>query len=263
MPKSIKVVSIGAGNLAHNLIPALDNIGCKIDQVFSRDIKNARKLATKFKAQAIDDLSEITVEAEFYLVMTKDDVIRDVVKALPRLNKKQFLAHTSGQTKTNFLKTRAENYGSFYPLQTFNKKNKTRLASTPILIFGNNPKANRLFRMLARQLSPIVKEANDLERSKYHLAAVLKNNFINHLACLSDEYLLNNKLDPKVLDPISMTTFNNILEHKACQLQTGPARRDDTQVMEKHLKLLKNEHELKELYKVLSSSIKELYHEDS
>ena len=263
MPKVVSVVSIGAGNVAHHLIPGLRDIGCEIVQVYSQNIRNAKKLASLTGSDAINDLKNISLEAELYLMMIKDDAIQEAVKQLPKLNSKQYLAHTSGQTKTHFLKTRAVNFGSFYPLQTFNKKDKTDLETTPFLIFGNNAKSTRLFRMLARQLSAVVKEADDSQRSKYHMAAVFKNNFINHLACLADSYLIENKLDPKVLDPISKSTFEKILGHKSCKLQTGPARRKDKEVMQRHLEILKKNHSLTQIYQILSQSITELYNEDS
>ncbi len=252
----MNIISIGAGNIASHLVPALHNIGCNISQVYSRDIKNANSLARKVEAKAIADLQAVSDKADLYLIMVKDDVIREVSAQLPKLNSKQYLAHTSGATPTTFLTKRAENYGSFYPLQSFKKKKAVDIAALPFLIHGNNPKTLRKFRMLARQLSSNVSEANDLERMKYHLAAVILNNFTNHLACLTANFLKENKLKPKVLSPIMETTFASILLQNPCSIQTGPAARNDIKVEKEHLKIIKSDAYLSSIYKAMSQSIK-------
>lgn len=258
MSKDFKIISIGAGNLSNHLIPSLFNAGCEISQVYSRKYKNARSLARKVNAKAIDNLTKIDTSADFYLIMVHDDAIADVVAALPKLGPKQFLAHTSGATPTNLLIKKAENYGSFYPLQSFKKGKQSAMRKVPFLIYGSNAKTLRKYRMLARQLSPSVKEANDKERLQYHLSAVLINNFTNHLACLTEQFLLDNKLDPKVLSAIKEYTFDIITKGSACALQTGPAQRNDEKVIRKHLKLIKDEKMLKEVYKVMTKSIQSI-----
>jgi len=257
MSKEFNIVSIGAGNVANHLIPALYSIGCNISQVYSRDLRNARSLSRKVKAKAINSIEKLDADADLYLIMVHDDVIKDIVSELPVLNPNQFLAHTSGATPTNFLIKKADNYGSFYPLQSFKKGRDITLEEVPFLLHGSNPKTLRKFRMLARQLSPIVKEANDIERLKYHLSAVLLNNFTNHLACLTERYLSNEELDPKVLSPITSYTFSRITESlSVCDLQTGPAKRDDRTVIRKHLALIKEDKTLSDIYKVMTKSIK-------
>lgn len=257
MSKEFNIVSIGAGNVANHLIPALHSLGCKISQVYSRDIRNARSLARKVKANAIDSFELLDDSSDLYLIMVHDDIIKDIVSELPQLDSNQFLAHTSGATPTNFLIRKAKNYGSFYPLQSFKKGRQLALEEVPFLLYGSNPKTLRKFRMLARQLSPVVKEANDNERLKYHLAAVLMNNFTNHLACLTEKYLNDEQLDPKILKPITSYTFSRIAKSSSvCEIQTGPAKRDDNTVIKKHLALIKEDKTLTEIYKVMTKSIK-------
>lgn len=256
MPNPLKIVSIGAGNLASHIVPALEQTDCIITQVYSRDIKNAKKLAMRVDADPIDDLSEIDGSSDVYLIMVHDDAIIDIVKAMPTLTEKQFLAHTSGATKTTHLKRKAINHGSFYPLETFRKNKPLKTKGIPFLIHGSNPKTTRLFKMLARQLSLKVSEANDHERLKYHLSAVLLNNFSNHLACLCKNFLEANDLDSKVLEPIQKTTYARLLESDPCKTQTGPAIRNDIKVEQAHIELLKEDLYLQSIYKSMSQSIK-------
>jgi len=255
MPKSIKVVGIGAGNIAHHLLPALKSIGCDIEQVYSRKISNARILATELKCEAINKLSKVNPDADLYLIMVADDAIKEVAKALPNLTSKQYLAHTSGSSPITLLKNNAENFGSFYPLQSFKKTERSDINKVPFLVCGNNDAAQRFLRIVARKISGKVKECNDIERLKYHMSAVFINNFTNHLACISDNILAEANLDPSILKPITESTFDKILNGNPCKIQTGPASRNDIKLQKKHLLLLKDEPERKAIYKSISKSI--------
>lgn len=262
MPKTVSIVAVGAGNIAHHLIPALSGVPCNILQVYSRKILNASKLAHKVNAEAVNELSKLRTDAELYLVMVPDDDIQDVVQALPKLDKKQYIAHTSGAQAIKILNKNGPNYGSFYALQTFRKNKYTDIASTPFLIDGSNPSTIRFLRSLARRLSSVVKSCTDRDRLNYHIAAVFMNNFINHLSCISKEFLGENNLDPKVILPIAESTFEKILKENPCDIQTGPAIRNDIKLQRKHLKLLDDKTEWVNIYKAISKSIKSRYHED-
>ena len=131
------------------------------------------------------------------------------------------------------------------------------MQEVPFLVHGNNEMTTRFFRMLARQVSLKVTEANDHERLQYHLSAVILNNFSNHLACLTDRFLQDKKLDSSVLSPIRKTTYERILNSDPCAIQTGPAARGDEKVERAHLKLLESDETLQQIYQLLSQSIKD------
>ena len=263
VPETISIVSIGAGNVASSLIPGLKEVGCHISQIFSRDIAKANKLAVKVNATAIDQLEQVIDNADLYLIMVTDRAISEVVRQLPILSSDQYVAHTSGASRTDLLRRLTDNHGCFYPLQTFGSGATTSLTETPMLIYGTNPKTLRFLKMLARQISSLVSEVSDKDRLRYHLAAVLKNNFINHLACLSDSFLLEADLDPQVLTPIMKTTFDRIINGNPCEAQTGPAMRDDQKVMDLHKQLLTDDETLTELYQLISQSIHNKHNDEN
>jgi predicted short-subunit dehydrogenase-like oxidoreductase (DUF2520 family) len=264
MSKKIKIISIGAGNIAHHLIPALYNVApCSIQQVYSRTLKNAAHLAHKVDAQAISKLDHIGSDADLYLIMVPDDDIKSVVDALPELEDSQILAHTSGATPSNTLKAISKNYGAFYPLQTFKKNIPVSIEHTPFLIYGNNSNTTRYLRSLARKISSKVSECNDKERLTYHLAAVFVNNFTNHMACVARRLLESEKLEVSVLQAIVETTCHRMINGDPCISQTGPAIREDIALQNRHLKLLETNPEWQALYQSVSQSIKTMYHENS
>ena len=113
------VVIIGAGNVATHLSIAIRNADYNIIQVYSRQIDNAVLLASLLGVEATDNLEEIDRSADIYLIAVSDSAIEKVVAQLPGL--KGVVAHTSGSMDMDLLE-KFDNYGVFYPFQTFTKK---------------------------------------------------------------------------------------------------------------------------------------------
>ena len=63
-----------------------------------------------------------------------------------------------------------------------------------------------------------------------------------------------NNLDFEILHPLIQETVTKIKTTPAIEAQTGPALRQDTQTMQRHLKLLSTPEE-KEIYSLLSRAI--------
>ena len=77
--------------------------------------------------------------------------------------------------------------------------------------------------------------------------------------CLTNQFLAENQLNPKLLKPIVDSTFHKIQNQDACAIQTGPAKRDDIKVENKHLQLIEDDAYLTSIYKSMSQSIKKQY----
>jgi predicted short-subunit dehydrogenase-like oxidoreductase (DUF2520 family) len=255
MPKPIKITAIGSGNVAWHLTQALKDIGCQINQVYSRNKDNGHSLAIHLECDSTHYMNELKMDSDLYLIMVSDDAISQVVADMPKFYDSQILAHTSGSVPSTILSKKSDHYGSFYPLQTFMKSQEVDISQVPFLVYGSSPSSLRFLRMTATQLSKKVSEINDVERLQYHLSAVFVNNFVNHLACISDQYLSKNNLDSKILEPLMKTTFDKILKGNTCQNQTGPARRDDKKLMQKHINLLSENPMWKNIYESISESI--------
>lgn len=254
-----EIVAIGAGNIASHIIPALYQKGCTISQVFSRTHINASGLAHKVKASAIDDLKEIKNDADIYILMISDDSIPIVLSKLPTLNENAIVCHTSGATDIDILANVTDHFGSFYPLQSFKKNKPLDIKKVPFLINASNRDTLRTLRVIARQISTYVENVSDEERLIYHLSAVFVNNFSNHMACIAQTILEQNNLNSEILKPIIETTFQNIITQKACDIQTGPAIRQDYNLQRKHLKIIKNKEMWNKIYKTVSDSIHQTY----
>ena len=71
----MKVVLIGAGNLATNLGKALKKAGIEVVQVYSRTKKSAKLLSDILVCNWTIDIQEIVDDADYYIFSVKDKVL--------------------------------------------------------------------------------------------------------------------------------------------------------------------------------------------
>jgi predicted short-subunit dehydrogenase-like oxidoreductase (DUF2520 family) len=255
----MKIVAIGAGNIAHHLITHLYKSGHEILQVGSRSIKTATALSKKVKAEPINSMSLIRSDGDIYIMMVPDDMIKHLSSKLPfELIKKQIICHTSGSIESTVLDTH-KNYGVFYPLQTFSKKVKLDYSPIPFFITANNPTTEKKLKSLARKFSKKVKVVDDSQRGDLHIAAVFVNNFVNYVLGLASDISKNQEVNFKHLHPLLKETINKALKYDPNDIQTGPAKRNDKRVLKEHLQKLKDTPDIQKIYKILSQGIQKKY----
>lgn len=249
-----KVVFIGAGNLATRLAMAFTENGVTVLQVYSRTMESAQRLAQKVNASFTNDLSLVVEDADLYFVAVKDAAIEEI---LPLLEKKSFKAivHTAGSIPMNIFERHFDNYGVFYPLQTFSMNRKVDFSTIPVCLETVNPTLLIELRQLAQRFSSSVHVISSEERKTLHLAAVFVSNFVNHLYACGAEITAQKGLNFDLLKPLILETAQKALTMSPLKAQTGPARRNDLQVMGDHLKMLETNPELKKIYSFVSESI--------
>jgi predicted short-subunit dehydrogenase-like oxidoreductase (DUF2520 family) len=224
--------------------------------VWSNGIQHAAELATQFNCEAINDLALINKEADVYIVSVSDNAIHNIAEQLQLNNK--IVLHTAGSIGKSILQKCSSNYGVLYPLQSLNKLNSGEYTVIPLLIDGNNKHTIELIMQLASSISNNVSIANDEERMNLHLAAVIVNNFTNHLYLLANNYCDTNGVDFKKLQPLIEETAQRLRHATPKEVQTGPAIRKDSATLTRHLDLLKNDKRLHFIYLKLSESIMDL-----
>jgi predicted short-subunit dehydrogenase-like oxidoreductase (DUF2520 family) len=248
MTDKIKSISIiGSGNVAFHLGKAFSGL-VKINAVYSRNKSSAQELADElfvFHAENIRDL----IPSDIFLVCTSDDSISAVIDSIPI---DQAIVYTSGSVGISELPTR-NNLGVLYPLQTFSKRRLVDLFEVPFFIEGTTESFAQAIFDLAWQLSRKVIFANSNDRKNLHLAAVMVNNFSNHIAFLSQRYLNGKSLEWDFLKPLILETAKKLQSESPFDAQTGPAMRGDQKTIEKQLSML--DEETKNIYTTLSASI--------
>ena len=236
--QEIKIVLLGAGNLATSLGIALQQAGFNVLQVYSRTQTAAETLAARLGATATHSLESLSVDADVYLLALKDDALASVLLQVCRLNPHAVYAHTAGSVPMNVFEGLAKNYGVFYPLQTFSKQKPMDFASIPCLIEGANEFSEAVLLQIARALSHDVRLTTSADRRVVHLAAVFGCNFVNLCYSLANETLRRRGLDFELLLPLIDETAAKVHRLSPKEAQTGPAVRMDKAVMERQMSLI-------------------------
>ena len=256
----MKISIIGAGNVATVLGRLLKHKNFIIEQIVSRNKMHAEKLAQELNADAIENIQSLSSNSDVYIIAVNDDAVEMVSNQL-RTDKK-IVVHTCGSASIDVLKNTSKNVGVLYPLQSL-RKEIPYLPTIPFLIDANNDYSKGIISELAKSLSDNITEANDEQRMQYHLSAVITSNFTNHLLSLTDEYCTINKIKFSQLLPLMQEVINRIHLFHPAQMQTGPAVRNDISTIEKHLALLKDFPQLKNIYEMMSKSISRFTIDDS
>lgn len=249
----MKIVIIGAGNAASVLGRRIKNAGHEVLQVFSRQVAIANVLADELRCSFTTSFYGINQSADIYIIALPDAVLATIGDNLHLGNK--LAVHTAGSVSKDVLKSVTENYGVLYPLQSLRKENKDSSIEIPLLVDGNNENSMNAIESFAKSISPLVGKTNDEERLKLHVAAVIVNNFTNHLYSLAEDYCHAEKVDFKMLQPLMEETAMRLRNHSPGDMQTGPAERKDNLTIENHLKLLAGYPKLHELYLLFTKSI--------
>jgi predicted short-subunit dehydrogenase-like oxidoreductase (DUF2520 family) len=101
--------------------------------------------------------------------------------------------------------------------------------------------------------------ANSEQRLRIHLAAVVANNFVNHLFTLSEKLVNESGVSFDILKPMIDAHIEGIHNLSPAHLQTGPAVRNDQTTINQHLELLHSQPEIMKLYQLLTDSIQKMY----
>ena len=248
----MKIVIIGTGNTATILGKKLKKAGHNILQVFGRDSKAASELAYQLGTESTNYWNVIRRDADLYILAVSDIAVEEVFHELPLIDKT--VVHTAASVSKEVLKDGAGHYGVLYPLQSL-KKDSGYLPDIPVLIDASDEPTLDMLDVLAHTISDRVMEADDQTRTKLHLAAVLVNNFTNHLYALVERYCREEGLDFYLLLPLIKETAARLDVLPPAQSQTGPAVRGDSVTIERHLEILERHPQLKKLYALMSESI--------
>ncbi len=247
-----KIALIGAGNVATHLGVSLKTANYSIIQVCSKTKSSAEELAHKLDADVCTDIKSLSSDADIYIISVPDDQIEIVTQNIQLENK--IVVHTSGSVDLNVFSGSANNYGVFYPLQTFSKEKPVIMQEVPICLEASNKETFQELEQIANSISKHVYAIKSDQRAQIHIAAVFACNFTNHLYAIADLLLQEKNIPLDILGPLIKETAEKALNNPPAAVQTGPAVRGDLKVLEKHLNSIKNVQH-KEIYKLISESI--------
>ncbi len=253
----MQIVIIGSGNVATHLAKEMQLNNFKIAQVYSNTLENAKQLASELKASYTNEIKNINSDADLYIIAIKDSEVKNLVSNL-KISDNRLIVHTSGSLNIDIL-SGFNNYGVVYPLQTFNKNIPLNFKEIPFCIEANSLENEEKLFNIFKKISDNTLKIDSLKRGKLHLSAVFACNFTNYMYNIANEILQESEIDFSILKPLIKQTATKLNYGLPSKMQTGPAIRNDINIISKHLLMIENE-KYKEIYKLISNSISEDLH---
>jgi len=245
----ISITIIGSGNVAQHLIKAIaKTTTLEVVQVYARNVESITHIIDYEKIT--NDISQLK-NADLYIISVSDDAISSVSKSL--LFSDKLVAHTSGSVAMDELSD-TNRKGVFYPLQTLSKKKEVNFKEVPLCLEAENESDLKVLKEVANAISDKIFEVTSEQRKSLHVSAVFVSNFVNHLYKIGSDICTEHNVPFEILKPLILETAKKIQVMEPNEAQTGPAKRNDTSTINKHLAILNDENQ-KEIYKILTKSI--------
>ncbi len=247
----MKVVILGAGNVASHLTRALLESTVHVAQIYNRTLEKAEAIAKPYNLAYTDKISEIQ-KADLYIISTSDEAIEEVSYHIPFDD--TLVVHTAGSLGIDSLKGDYRK-GVLYPLQTFSTDKAVRYEKVPFFIETENEEDFKKLEKLMLKVSEKVQKITSEQRATLHLSAVFVCNFVNYLYTIGEKVIEEAGLPFETLVPLIDETCQKIHEITPKQAQTGPAKREDQVIIEKHLAMLKNKNDWFQIYQLMTQGI--------
>jgi predicted short-subunit dehydrogenase-like oxidoreductase (DUF2520 family) len=245
----IRIGLIGTGNVAtalareirkHELLTLVKLIG-----------RDQNKLPKDLISVPFSNQFNALHSCDMILIAVSDHSIQEVSNQLPLTD--AVVAHTSGASSMDLLSNH-KHRGVFYPLQTFSKQQPLTWSEIPILWEGNKKLVDEKLETLSQLLSPLAVQSDEKQRLSMHLAAVVVNNFTNHLYAEAHRFCKSKHMNFDLLVPLIEETTRKIKQLDPRESQTGPASRGDMQTIQRH-KAVPMTEELSDIYSLFTSQL--------
>lgn len=233
-----RVVIVGSGNVAWHLQRAL-TVSCYVSVVNPRTLEG------------------LPSKADIYILCVSDDAVSSVAQRIAPLTDGA-VCHTSGSVSIDVLSD-YEEYGVFYPMQTFSKGIDLDYNTITMFIEASDKSLYERLRQLANTFTDKVIDADSDARRRIHIGAVFACNFTNYLMGLADKQARLAGTDLKTLLPLVRQTIEKLDTMSPHDAQTGPASRGDINIINHHLDMLADDQAANDVYKLLSENILSLF----
>jgi len=264
--KKFPVAIIGAGSVGSALALALRGEKYPLRIVLSKNGKSARTLGQRVCAPhaKLSSTHHFSVEGIIFIAVP-DDEIKNVVHILSRWNEdfsRSIIFHTSGALTSKILsplERRGATVGSFHPLQTFPKSNRTSGLFKDIWIgIEGDKKAVAAARRITHDFAARSFVLSSQQKVLYHIAAVFSSNYFVALLSIVEE--LGNRIHvPRrkiisIFEPLIRQSLMNVKKYSAASALTGPIARGDIHTLRRHRAELKKKglNDISQMYSALA-----------
>jgi predicted short-subunit dehydrogenase-like oxidoreductase (DUF2520 family) len=251
----MKIVIVGAGRIAWHLGKRLKSKGLPVAQVISRTSAKAESLGESLHIPWASSPEELLPDADWIILAVRDDAILEVAQSFAPFAQNALVTHTSGGTSGVLLAPYFERYGVFYPLQSFSLEHTPVWSKIPFCVDAVMEEDVLFLKKIAKTIGNLVYRVNDEQRALLHVAAVFANNFANRCFAIAEKILDEKDLPFELLHPLMEETLAKALQDSPARMQTGPAIRGDAETVKKHMNLLSENIEWREIYREMSENI--------
>jgi predicted short-subunit dehydrogenase-like oxidoreductase (DUF2520 family) len=251
-PKQILIA--GTGKLAEALLSHLHRVPNLELFLWGRNEIAVNRLRDAYRIQSdySNSLGKMPV-----LLCVSDNAISEVAEALKY--SASCMVHFSGSMSIDVLPETYSEKAVCWPIQTFGNPLAVNWTEVPLCTETRGEETQEFMTWFCTTLGGPRFSLTEEKRRALHLAAIVVNNFTNHLMNLSKRYCEEQRVPFEQLLPLSRQTIGQLTEKDPQRLQTGPARRNDQITIQKHLDMLQNEAELSEIYSMISRQITNRY----
>jgi len=247
-----RIVILGTGNVGHHLALQLSRSGHQIS-VWNRTTESAQFTASICNAQLLKELTQIPSETDVCIATLSENALIEVCGSLKQF--KGILLHTAGSVPMSVLKQFAQHYGVLYPLQTFTKSRQPDFRKIPVFIEASDTFSKQILFEIAQKNFGFVNELDSEKRSLLHIAAIFACNFVNASLVAAQKITETASIPFEHLIPLISETIEKLESNPPSANQTGPAVRNNEKIMSKHMQMLDNYPEIKNMYEVISKFI--------
>ena len=246
---------IGSGRMANFLAGRLTQAGHTCSGLYARNFPEAKRICETFHLPQIIDPNQILDGADACILAVSDYAIAEV-SAQFRFSSTT-VVHTSGTTSMDVLSV--PNRAVVWPVYSLGQHGAALHRNFSTVWEANSTQARLVADLLSRGISDTTAEVGSEARKLLHLAAVVGNNFVNHLLFITGEICTQAGLDMQLLLPLLMQTLSPERAMQAGNFQSGPALRRDENTIAAHEQLLAQTPHWREVYTSITKSIQAAY----
>lgn len=265
---TLKFSVFGAGNLGSQLIAALENKGYTLKYVYGKT-KNPR-----YNHAVENDIQRIVQQSDVIFISVQESKIRSIADQIAASSEPagKFFFHTSNSLTSDeliSLKDKGGIIASFSPLQTFagtEPADAGRFLDGVFFLSEGDDNGVQLAAAMAGRLNAHMVPVKKEDKVFLHIAGVAASNFLIGVFKLAErqlEKVTRNNADrpgsrPVTIDiliPLIKQTLRNVEQKGVDASLTGPVKRGETAIIDKHLSVLDGPEA--QLYRVMSDFLKQ------
>jgi predicted short-subunit dehydrogenase-like oxidoreductase (DUF2520 family) len=256
----MRIGLIGCGRVG----VAITRLLTKNNQIVGAYDSSKRKQRQAIKLLSIvdnPDYKKLITQSEVLLIATPDDIISQACKKMMKsITGTKYLFHFSGILPADIIPKKKNIYrASVHPFATFPKMPAIAGRQHFFLSVEGDTQAIRVARMIFHERYFTLRKIKKAYKPIYHLVGVFSSNLLVGLVASINELAIKigwrrQDLEQMII-PMIEETANNIKTLGVQESLSGPLRRGDVEVIKKHLRVLKEDKNLLEIYKALSRSI--------